>query len=270
MTGSQRLVSAFIVFHVVALSVGATPSPAELPEPGGTSRSLPGLRGVVTTVLDSAVATLRPFHAFLYDALAPVRPAARLYLGATGQYERWNMFSRPVQADMYVHLRYYVAAPASRRLRADRELVFPAHPPGRPRVLAGFADSFTDKAIDLSLQSFETRLDRARRAGHDDEEALALAGRELAPLMRFFARRYADRALPPGGRLVRVELWRGSAPMAPLGQAWSPDRIHRRYEALDAYDAATYGGLVAGHPLPPGTLAEDADIRWQLLAAETF
>lgn len=268
MTGSQRLVSAFIVFHVVAISVGATPRPSELP--ALTTRRLPGARGVVTAMLDGIAATLKPVHASIDSALTPARPAVRLYLTATGQYELWNMFSRPVQADMYVHLRYYVAAPGSRRLRVDRELIFPAHPPGRPRVLAGFADSFRDKAVDLSLQSFGTRLERARRSGRGDDEALELAGRELAPLMRFFARRYAVRALPPGGQLVRVELWRGHAPMAPLGHAWGPDRIRRRYEALDAYDAATHGGLVGGDALSPGAIAEDADIRWQLLAAETF
>jgi hypothetical protein len=272
MTRAQRFVSAFIVFHLAAITIGAIPRP-ELIEPTipPDRSSLTALGRTLAPVLDALVPVLRRTHAVLWRATEPVRRPVTLYLGATKQYEIWHMFSRPARDHEYVHIRFYVATPGSNLLRVHRELVYPAHPEGQLRLIRAYADSFRDKAIALSLQRYGDIVAHELKHTHDANEATRRAHDAVVPVITAFARQYAVRNLLPGERLVRGDFWRGQAPTAPPGFATPPDVVAARREVLESYDAETDLGFTNRSQLPPvGATSRDADIVWTLLGEATW
>jgi hypothetical protein len=272
MAPSHWLISGFIVFQLLAIVVGSTPDPTSLPGPVPPERTaITPLGRTLAPILDAGVAPLLAFHARFFRAMWWCRPPVRAYLGTTQQYQRWNMFSRPLRSHEYIHLRYYVASEGSGLLRVHRELVYPGHAVGRIRLLKSYADSFRDKAMTLALDGYGRKF-RRERARHDLGAALELAQNELFSIIRPFAsRRQAGLALGPGERLIRAELWHGVAPMPRPGQVLPQEVLAAREETLESYDAVTDLGLTPITDLPPlGAVTYDADIKWNLLAQVTW
>jgi hypothetical protein len=265
MSLSQRLLSAFIVFHLLAITIGAIPAADVLPK---TSRSTSVPTNVishsVTPILDSLVPSVAVLQAAAWTAVSPLRPFARTYLKGTRQFERWNMFSRPTLGDEYVSLRYYSASPGRTLLRGYSEIVYPSHPQGSVRLVQSYMDSFRDKAMASSLERYLLAFSSAvKRSGLD---ASARAQEHLAPIIRAFARRYSPTRLDPDERLVRADLWYGFAPTPPPGEVVSDEMREARTRVVDAYDHSELGVFPAADLPPVGAVTEEADIRWKLLA----
>jgi hypothetical protein len=272
MSASQRLISAFIVFHLIATVIGAIPAPDSILPAGSSNRTaLSATRIAAATVLDSAVNPLLQLETALWHGTRWFRRPVRLYLSATRQYQRWNMFSRPLRRDDYVHLRYYVQVERSSLLRVHRELVYPAHTDEIFSFVNCCSGSFRDKAIGLSLESHFHRVARELRRGRTDQEAYGRAEEVLAQVVKPFARRYAERGLAPGERLVRADFWRGSTRTPPPGIVVPADMLEARKHALEGYDAVTDLGLLTVSNLPEIlSVSRDADIEWILLAQVTW
>jgi hypothetical protein len=271
MSSAHWLISGFIAFHLLSIVVGAIPDPATL------DRSRPPERTVLTAVgravapaLDATVGPIRALDAGLWRATWWCRPAVRLYLATTRQYQRWNMFSRPARRHEYIHLRYYLATAGSNLLRVQRELIFPAHSGTSLRLFKSYADSFRDKAMALVFEGHERRMEQERKK-YDLDSALERSQEDLIPIIRPFARHYSKALLAPGDRLVRAELWRGFAPMPRPGEVLPFDTYQERQAALAGYDAVSNLGLVGRAELPPlGAVTYDGDIKWTLLAQVTW
>jgi hypothetical protein len=271
MTPSHWLISAFIVFQLLSIVIGSTPDPASLPAPIPADRAaLTALGATVAPILDAAVGPLQTLNAELWRGTRWARRPVRLYLGATKQYQRWNMFSRPLRQHQYVHLRYYVASGGSHLLRVQRELIYPSHAGGHVRLLKAYSDSFRDKAITLALEAHAQRLKR-ERTRQALGPAFERAQVELVPVIRPFALRQVALTLAPGERLVRAELWSGVAPMPRPGEVLPSDVLEARQKTLEGYDAVTDLGLIPDTDIPPfGAVSHDADIDWRLLARVTW
>jgi hypothetical protein len=271
MRSTQWLISGFIAFHLLSLVVGATPDPATLEQSTAPQRTmLTALGRAVAPVLDATVGPIRALDARLWSATSWCRPAVRLYLATTRQYERWNMFSRPHRRHEYIHLRYYISRAGSELLRVQRELIFPAHRGTSPRLFKSFADSFRDKAMAAALELHDRRMPRERK-NLDLDSALDRSQEELISIIRAFARYQTNALLAPGDRLVRAELWRGFAPMPRPGEVLPVDTYQARQAALADYEATSDLGLIAGAELPTlGAVTYDADIEWVLLAQVTW
>ena len=172
------------------------------------------------------------------------------------------MFSNLPPFDRYWRVRYYVQ-PAGGRPWTATELIGPAHPEDRIRLIQSFRDSFQDKALELATAGFNRN--RRPEAIKPDSRPGDLPG-DLAPIGRYFARRFASARLRgPDERIVRTEVWIGTIDNPPPGQP--PDEAARmtRWAALRAYE----GGPVEDHlrvrPYPPyHGVEEEADIRWVL------
>jgi hypothetical protein len=271
MSSTHWLISGFIAFHLLSIVVGSTPDPATLNRSSAPDRAvLTPLGRALAPVLDATTGPIRAADATLWRATAWCQPAVRLYLRVTRQYQRWNMFSRPFRKHEYIHLRYYIATGGSSLLRVQRELIYPGHTGANVRLLKSFADSFRDKAMGLALDAHAQRVRRERK-NHDVGTALERSQEELIPIIRPFARHQADALLVGGDRLVRAELWRGTAPMPRPGQVLPSDTYQARQETLASYDAVSELGLIASTDLAPlGVVTYDADIEWTLLAQVTW
>jgi hypothetical protein len=268
MSSTHWLTSCFIVFQLLAIVVGSTPDPASLKPPAAADRAALTAAGrVLAPALDSLVGPICAVDGALWRATGWCRPTVRIYLGSTKQYQRWNMFSRPLRRHEYMHLRYYVATQGTDLLRVQRELIYPGHTGGNVRLFKSFADSFRDKAMALAFEAYRRRVERESEKS-DLDAAMERSQVELIPIIRPFVNRQRNELLlSPGDRLVRAELWRGRAPMPRPGQVLPFDTYEARQEALTEYDAATDLGLISPADLAPlGGVTHDADIEWQLVA----
>jgi hypothetical protein len=257
-----------IAAHLTALLIGSIPPPSQLSNP-----AFPEARGVepisawLTPRLDAAAAAAARVHLTLWNLTSPLRPIVSRYLGATGLDQQWAMFWNPSLTDQYVRVRYYVGsgAPGTHPARVKwlaTELVSPAHREDRVRLLASFHDSYSDKAMEIAMGIFRRK--RGQDLVRPDTTSAELPD-SLAPLARYFARRFARARLTGDDRVVRVEVWSGSAPNPEFGSAPSRAEVAERQARLGGY----YDGPVERHlgsmAYPPYHAAEDeADIQWVL------
>jgi hypothetical protein len=270
MSRSQRLISAFIVFQLLAITIGATQDPDGLVPPIPSDRSSLSLLGkALSPVLDRLEQPVLNLNAALWGATSWLRYITTPYLLATRQFELWNMFSRPGRNDDYICLRYYVTSEGSSLLRVHRELIYPAHPEGQMRLFQSYSDSFRDKAIALALESYANVLVRERKRT-SEAEALERAQQKLVPVIGAFARRFNERNLGQGERLIRADLWKGSAATGPPGHVTEPGTLAARRAILEAYDAETDLSLLSNKLPDVGARLREVDIDWTLLGRVTW
>ena len=258
------LVIAFVVWHLTAIVLGAIPSSSRLSN--FPDRNTPGALGpvvdMVTLGLDrvTRAAFVLP-RAFLWLS-RPIQPLARWYLRLTGLGQSWAMFSNPPQYDEYVRTRYYVQ-PSNGRAYTVTELVSPALREDRIRLVESYRASYQDKAMAIALSAFYSNRKKALIAPETRPEQLP---DDLAPIGRFFARKYAAHALDASGaRIVRTEVWVGRAATPGLGMPYDDASRRERLAALQTY----YDGPVEERfrvpPYPPYHGGEnEADIVWVL------
>lgn len=262
MTSHRRLISAFIVCHMCALVLGAIPPPGRVPAIDRRDRVNAGASGRIVTAFDTAGALFAGVTNRLWAATTAVRPAVNGYLRITSLGQSWAMFSNPPLADQYVRVRYYIR-PERGSTWVATELVRPAHREDRVRLVRSFRDSYQDKALEIAITNF--RAGRNSRLIQANTPWTSLPD-DLAPVGRYFARRFERTYLTSGGqRIVRTEVWVGAAPNRQSGRVLDPGRLAERAAALQAY----YDGpleervYVPTHP-PYHAVDREADIAWVL------
>jgi hypothetical protein len=264
MSRSQRLISGFIIFHVLAITVAAIPAPDKtLPEYRSSEVGLTYLGRALAPLADAIVAPLRAFHVDAWSATHTLRAVARPYILATRHYEKWNMFWRPSRYHEYIALTYYVAVPGSNLLRVHRELVSPAHGEGGTRLLNSPSDPFRDKAISLIIETYFDKVSRER--ARNPSAPLEPPQEILFPIVNAFARRFNATGIAADEALVRTELWRGTAPIPPPGQVTAPAVLDERRRTLEGFQGRV--DVVPTDRLPRlGDGLQEADLTWILMA----
>lgn len=269
MSAKRFILSLCFSWHVFAIGFGS------LGSPGGVGRvGLPrhpqrdALAAAVTPRLDALAATVVPV-ASLYDRTPLlVRLVVQDYLSLTGVAQSWKMFSNPPQTDQYLRVRYYIGPAAAadsgqaQPIWTATELVLPAHREDHVRLVRGYWDAFRDKALTSALARFHE--DRNFSDIRPDTRSDELPD-HLAPIVKYFARRFARVALRPDERILRSEIWYGTAPMPAFGKGAPTGRSEARAAALQAY----FAGPVENHfgrPIYPPYHAgqQEADIDWVL------
>lgn len=258
----------FFVWHVFAIAVGSLGSPGAVGTVGPPR--YPGndpIAAVVTPRLDTAAAALSPLASAYGRAPARLRQTVNGYLALTGVSQSWKMFSSPPMVHQYLRMRYYIGplsgtAEQAKPVWTATELVLPAHREDEIRLVRGYWDAFRDKAMTSALARFHgaRRVDLMRAATTSAELPV-----HLAPVVRYFARRFARTALRPDERILRSEIWYGTAPMPHAGTRDEVVRIDERAALLQAY----FEGPVENHfgrPEYPVYHAgqREADIDWVL------
>jgi hypothetical protein len=172
------------------------------------------------------------------------------------------MFSNPGTDDRYMRVDYYYAGAGSASdVMVVRELVFPADDETGVR----FIHRFRDKAIFNAAEAYFLRRDRI-----ETRESPSSDAREaLLPVAQHFTRQFRLSHLTEGSRMIRTEIWYGSAPI-PFPGKEPPDRdLLMRLTALDRYRDATVPPQ-RGALAPPaiGATQREADITWMLVDVE--
>jgi hypothetical protein len=263
MSSTRWAISCFIVWHLLALFVRALP-PRELYPASDFAPRVAGAGTFVTPVLDLAAQGLRPVALTLGSVTRPIGRAANLYLNTIGFAQQWRMFSHPPTVDQYVRLRYYVgraggSVPSHVEWVAT-ELIVPASPEYEVRLARSYLDSSRDKAIMVALENFQ-RL-REGMVLRDDLRASELPD-YVAPVLRYFARRFERDRLVPGEQLLRTEFWYGFAPMTAPGQAKDAELRRGRRLVLEKYANGPVENRAAGLAYPPYHASEtEGDITW--------
>jgi len=269
MSAKRWALSVFFVWHVIATSLGSLALSDPLPPVGASEQPDPNLiAATLQPALDSVAAIVTPLPEALARAAGPLRRPAAIYRDIIGTSQNWKMFSIPPQVHQYLRVRYYVGPRDDAGQTAGgtpwtaTELVLPAHREDRVRLFQAYRDSFRDKAMTVALQRFHrNRDDRLIKP----DTASAELPDDLAPIGRYFARRFERQALRPNERIVRMEIWYGVAPMAPPGTTPDRARADARQSALREY----YAGPIPNHfgrPVYPVYHAgeEESDITWVL------
>jgi hypothetical protein len=260
MTGRQWILSGLIVWHVSAVLLRAIPDPGALP-PFVPVQRTDGWRGAVTALVDSAAAAWAPVPQAVGSLLRPLRKPFDFYTTLTAQGQSWAMFSNPPVVDEYLRVRYYVL-PSSGRLWMATQLVWPAHPEYRVRLLQSFRDSYLDKIFSVASSEFYAH--RKRDLIRPDTRPQELPD-DLAPIARYYSRVFAKQLRNRGDRVVRTEVWVGTAPNAPPGHRLPEAVLHARRVLLEEY----YDGIVEQRfnvpPYPPyHGVEQETDIKWLL------
>jgi hypothetical protein len=258
----------FFVWHVVAIALGSLMSPgAILPIGPPRHPSNNRLAAALTPPLDRIAAALAPLPEAILRGAGPLRLMATDYLRLTGVSQSWKMFSNPPLVNQYLRIRYYVGTEigtgeTARQSWTATELVFPAHREDRVRLLAGYWGAFRDKAMTSALGRFDEKV--SKRSLTPAAKSSDLPD-DLAPIGRYFARRFQKEVLRSDERIVRTEIWYGTVPMPLPGALPDPARLEEREAALQRY----YDGPIENHfgrPVVPEYLRgeQEADITWSL------
>ncbi len=264
----RRLLSAFVVWHLTAIVLGAIPPPDRVSAP--SARPYLGTLGPagsrVTHGFDTLASVILPITNGVWWVTRPLHRAANSYRALTGLGQGWGMFSNPPKGDQYVRTRYYIQpgteASEGRRWIAS-ELVMPAHREDRVRLVRSYRDSYQDKAIAIALETFYRR--RAPALIRPETRSDALPN-DLAPIGRYFARRFERRVLAgTAERIIRTEVWVGNAASPEPGGRIDPAMRLARLAALEPYYEGPLEERLTVPPFPPYHAGEqEADIQWVL------
>ena len=266
MSPARWMTSLLLMCHVLALALASVPSP-DLVTPVGPPRhpSAGLLVSTLTPLLDRTAAALVTVSGHIWSATRPLHRVATLYVNSSGLEGLWSMFAVPGETDQYIRIRYWVSAAANGRngeLRVATELVFPIHREDRSRLMRSYWNKFQDKSVAEALSRFY-------RA---EQQSLLQAGTQptelpddLAPVLRFFARRFERDRLDVNERILRAELWAGRSPNPKPGATRTAEELDAHLAVLRRY----YDGPVERRtsvPLyPPHHASElEGDIEWVL------
>jgi hypothetical protein len=123
---------------------------------------------------------------------------------------------------------------------------------------------FRGKAIRNALNGYlEKKLGFVPIDGVDDPSN-SLVYRDLVPLVRYFRARFERNRLHSEEKVIRTELWFGSAPIPPRGQRTEVENLARRATALGAYREKRPSEVVLYQAPPEGTVRQEVDIQWRL------
>jgi len=257
----KALIVGFVTWHLAAIVLGAIPGPDRWDK--FSQREPPqSARDYVTLAFDGLAAAVVPIEKGFWWLTSPLRSPAASYRDITGLGQSWAMFANPPQYDSYLRTRYYVQSPGG-SLWIATELVRPAHREDRVRLWQSYRDSYRDKAMAIAQAAFYRRRKAALIAPGTESSQLP---NDLAPIGRYFARRFQATALKDGNeRIVRTEVWVGRAPTAGLGRPIDRAALTERIATLQAYYEGPVEQRIGVPPYPPYHGGErEADSGWIL------
>jgi hypothetical protein len=276
MSVKRWALSVFFVWHLVVTGLGSLAvsdplPPIEAAPPVATpaGESSPPVHDLIVAtlrpVLDTVAATVMPFPGAVARAAAPLSRPAAFYREITGNSQNWKMFSSAPKTHQYLRVRYYVGprdVGGNHGAWTATELVLPAHREDQMRLVRAYRDSYRDKAMTVALGRFHRRRDED--LVKPDTTSAELPD-DIAPIGRYFARRFERRALGPDERIVRTEIWYGIAPMALPGGTLDPAIVDARMATLRRYYEAPVENRFR-RPVHPAyhALEEEAGITWIL------
>ena len=272
MTISRWVVSLFLLWHLTATALGSIPSADRLDERKVGAVRHPAddpIAAAVTPRLDAVAGTFWQFASELSEAAGSVPAYARIYLRSVGLGQQWVMFGSPPTRDEYVRLRYFVGSSSDRKPSwAATELIFPASPEDQIRLGTAYWDKHRDKAIYNAKTAFQRRLQGHAKAGSEPTTA---EPKDLAPILRYFTRRFQHDYLAPGERVLRTEFWYGSVPNLPRGTPVNIGVREARLAALHKYYEGPIETRIALPPYGPVfALEREADLSWSLRYLEDY
>jgi hypothetical protein len=262
--------SVFLVWHVIAITYGALASPGVmLPVTPAPYPENDLIAATVTPRLDPVAATLEHLPMAIAQATQPLPWLAAVYRSLVGVSQSWKMFANAPTWHQYLRVRYYVGN--STRKDQDSmaawtatELVLPAYREDEIRFFRAYWGASRDKAMTSALNQFHNRRDKGLL--RPDTTSAELPD-SLAPIARYFARRFQREGLKPDERILRTEVWYGIAPMTPPRTTPNRAQIDARLDEVRQY----YNGPVLSHfPSPvhgPYYVAErerEGQIEWIL------
>jgi hypothetical protein len=254
------LIVGFVTWHLVAIVLGALPGPDRW-DRVAKRESPQSTRDFITLGFDALAAAVTPIEKGLWWATAPLRGPTASYREVTGLGQSWAMFANPPHYDSYLRTRYYIQRPGGRPWVAT-ELVRPAHREDRVRLLQSYRDSYSDKAMAIALASFNRR--RKPELIAPDTQPGQLPN-DLAPIGRYFARRFQAALKGDEERIVRIEVWVGRAATPGLGRPVDRALLAERLSALQVYYEGPVEQRISVPPYPPYHAGErEADISWIL------
>jgi hypothetical protein len=270
MSAKRWALSAFFVWHIASTVLGALASSNTVQPVASVSVHPPSnlLAAILTPVFDRIAVVAAPIPAALDWAAGPVGGVFDAYLALAGLGQNWKMFYAPPDVHQYLRARYYVGPRGDNGKSAGAptwtatELILPAHREDQIRFLQSYRDSYRDKALAVALERFQRArdVDLVRR----DTTSAELPD-DLAPVARYFARRFERVTLRPDERVLRTEIWYGTAPIPPPGSTPDPTLTEARWAVLREY----YGEPVQNHVGRPTypvyhRVEREADISWVL------
>ncbi|HYU80340.1 MAG TPA: hypothetical protein VEK56_15225 [Vicinamibacterales bacterium] len=265
MSKSQIVISLLLTAHLAAITLAAIPAPDPAfkvePIQHPTSNDI---AATMTPLVDPLAIRIKSVEQVLWKLTLPIRPLVASYTNITGLQQYWAMFSRPPSSEQYFRVRYYVASP-SRRTWTATELVHPTHRHDRVRLLRSFRDSYEDKAFDIAFSSFVTARDHGKPREIDPATRPEQLPDDLAPIARYYGRRFRETQLLSDERIIRTEVWHGTAPIPPPGEQLSPVALDARDTVLQRY----YAGPIEDRArdatkTPYHGAVQEADITWVL------
>ena len=130
------------------------------------------------------------------------------------------------------------------------------------RLFRAYRHSYEDKAYSIALERFYTNRPAHLIAPNTRSQDLP---DDLAPIGRYYASRFAARALTARERILRVEVWRGSALTPPPGQAADKAaRLARQAALLEYYEGPVDVLFNVPRSPPYHAVDNDGDIKWLL------
>jgi hypothetical protein len=268
MSARRFALSVFFAWHVLAIGLGSLASPGAVLSVGPPRNpDNDPLAAALTPTLDRVAAAVYPAAGVFDHAPLLLRRLVGDYLALTGVSQSWKMFSNPPQVDQYLRVRYYVGSREGNgqspvRLWTATELVLPAHREDEIRLFSGYWAAFRDKAVTSALARFHGGRSADLLRPHTTSAELP---DDLAPILRYYARRFEQTTLRSDERILRGEVWYGTAPMPAAGTAEDLQRTEARRRVLSEY----YNGPVENHfgrpEYPVYHVAQtEADIQWLL------
>ena len=261
MSRERQLLSLLIAYHLAAVTFAALPAPRDLNPVQDIRHPEQGVSAWLAPAFDGLATWLSKIQPALFRASEPVRLVTRPYVDA-GLRQKWNMFSNPGTDDQYLRVDVVVGraagdgGSAGGRPVAHQELVFPADDESRPR----WVHQFRDKAIFNALENYFLRLRR-----EDDYQAPdASRVQDLRPVARHFTNAFLRTHPRHAARLLRTELWHGTAPNPPPGNALASTILRARLLRLEQYRREVAASTAVAAPVV-GRREREADLVWTLV-----
>ena len=271
MSAKHWLLSLFFVWHVIAITLGSLASPGTLlPVTPAQYAPNDALAAAITPRLDPVAALVEHLPTAIPAATDPLPWYAGVYLSLTGVSQSWKMFANAPMVHQYLRVRYYVGNAAGQgegegngttATWTATELVLPAYREDEVRLLRAYWPAFRDKAMTSALARHHNRRDKSLL--RPDTTSAELPD-DLAPIARYFARRFQRQTLRPDERIVRTEIWYGIARMTPPRTPPNAAQVDARMQTLYEY----YNGPIQDHHRPeyPDYYAaqREGEIEWIL------
>lgn len=282
MSASERAISAFLVFHLIAIVTAAVARPPEERiRSDAAAVSHGALSRAVTPTLNAVAAWERRAADWLWQTSGPLRAVTTTYTHTFGLGQKWGMFSNVPPYAEYLRLTFVIERAredGAARTRIVHQLIYPAWRLDQFRGVEGFRASYRNKAIEQVFLTF-VRSTRDEWPGPRGSQRfvrseLAPAGSDglplsFAALTREYRNQYREGYLKAGEKIVRTEVWRGEAPNRPAGEPGDERTLQSREATLDQFLEGPVTCLLCVADRPdPGARDKEVDILWVLYYVE--